>query len=185
MLSYNGVNASCLFTSSSCQLMAVSFNSSPVTSGLPQGSVQGSLFLTHINDLPNNISSSKELFADDCIIYREMLTTTDSVILQADLNSVSAWCDTWLIKLNETKGKVMRISQHVSSFPPCNYSLSNALLSQVSLYKYLGIHITENFSWQVHMDHIINSANRSLGHWKMAIMCCETLIEMKRPWFMV
>ena len=44
-----------------------------VMSGVAQGTVLGPLlFLTYINDLPNNIHSSIRLFADDCVLYREI-----------------------------------------------------------------------------------------------------------------
>ena len=44
-----------------------------VMSGVPQGTVLGPLlFLTYINDLPNHIHSSIRLFADDCVLYREI-----------------------------------------------------------------------------------------------------------------
>ena len=44
-----------------------------VMSGVHQGTVLCSLlFLTYINDLPNNIPSSIRLFADDCVLYREI-----------------------------------------------------------------------------------------------------------------
>ena len=62
----------------------------PVLSGVPQGSVIGPvLFLIFINDLPDNIRSSVRLFADDCVLYRNIKSPIDCQILQDDLNSLS------------------------------------------------------------------------------------------------
>ena len=44
-----------------------------VVSGVPQGTVLDPLlFLLHINDLPSVVSSKVRLFADDCLIYRNI-----------------------------------------------------------------------------------------------------------------
>ena len=58
----------------------------PVLSGVPQGSV---LFLIFINNLPENIRSSVLLFADDCVLYRNIKSPIDCQILQDDLNSLA------------------------------------------------------------------------------------------------
>ena len=64
----------------------------PVLSGVPQGSVIGPvLFLIFINDLPENIRSFVCLFADDCVLYRNIESPMDCQILQDNLNSLAQW----------------------------------------------------------------------------------------------
>ena len=56
--------------------------------GVPQGTVlDPSLFLVHINDLPECVSSSVRLFADDCFLYRIIKSHQHHLSLQNDLKS--------------------------------------------------------------------------------------------------
>ena len=67
-----------------------------VASGVPQGTVLGPLlFLLHINDLPSLVSSNVRLFADDCLIYRNIKNKEDQIALQKDLNFLENWGNTW------------------------------------------------------------------------------------------
>jgi len=63
-----------------------------VTSDVPQGSVLGLLlFLIYINDLPDHILSSCSLFADDCLLYRQINNEVDKEILQYDFHNLELW----------------------------------------------------------------------------------------------
>lgn len=160
---------------------------SPVLSGVPQGSVLGPLlFLIYINDLPSRVHSSINLFADDCVIYREIRNANDSLALQSDLNAVSSWCSEWVMTLNINKCKVMHVSR--TSAPSSTYTLQQHTLDIVSSYKYLGVHISNNLSWDQHVTYVSNSANRLLGYLKrnfssisssLKLLLYKTLIRPK------
>ena len=62
----------------------------PVLSHVTQGLVLGLvMFLIIIHDLPDNIRSSDHLFANDCVLNRNINSLTDCQILQDDLNSLA------------------------------------------------------------------------------------------------
>lgn len=102
------------------------------------------------------------LFADDCVIFREVTNNNDSSILQSDLNTVANWCRIWLMELNISKCKVMHVSRSACSHP--TYYLNDIPLQSTTSYKYLGIHITSNLSWAPHIEQTITNANRTLGY---------------------
>lgn len=124
---------------------------SPVHSGVPQGSVLGPLlFLIYIIDLPDCVSYSINLFADDCVIFREIFNDNDTNMLQHDIDAVSAWCRKWHMELNTTKCKTMRVSRISSS--PAIYHINNVPLQAVTSYRYLGVYITSSLSWALHIE---------------------------------
>lgn len=138
-------------------------SSVPVTSGVPQGSVLGPLlFLMYVNDIPDFISSKIRFYADDCVLYREIKDCNDSILLQNDLNSVSSWCSKWLMRVNTEKTKVMTFTS-VRSPLSCDYYISGSNIGRTDHYKYLGVILTSNLSWNAHIDHITNKASKTLG----------------------
>ena len=115
----------------------------PVLSTVPQGSVLGPvLFLIFINDLPNNIKSSVCLFADDCVLYRNLHSLQDCLILQEDLTSLGQLEANLQMKFNVAKCHSMRVTHHQHHKQILfDYSLHN----QNTMY--LGITITINMDW--------------------------------------
>jgi hypothetical protein len=84
------------FLSDRTQTIVLEGNSSstnPVASGVPQGTVLGPLFfLVYINDMPGYARSQTRLFADDCLMYRKVSSTSDCTQLQEDLdNLINLW----------------------------------------------------------------------------------------------
>ena len=124
-------------------------DSVPILSGVPQRSVLGLvLFLIFINNLLENIRSYVRIFADDCVLYRNMKSPMDCQILQDDLNSLSQWETDCQMKFNIARCHSMRVTRH----PPdkqiqIDYSLHQQRLEQVQLAKScdLGITIADDF----------------------------------------
>ena len=61
--------------------MAVMSDWVDVTSGVTQGTILGpTLFLIYVNDICLNVNSSCRLYADDCVLYREMHSNSDAIV---------------------------------------------------------------------------------------------------------
>jgi len=72
-----------------------------VTSGAPQASVLGPLlFLAYVNDVWRNTDSNIRPFADDFIIYRKIIGSSDIDKLQMDLNRLGEWAVENEMKIN-------------------------------------------------------------------------------------
>ena len=88
---------------------------SPLTSGVPQGSILGPLlFVMFINDLPDNVSPGtvSSLYADDSKLSREIRSKEECQCLQEDLNQLEKWSDESRMRFNTDKCKVLTSARY-------------------------------------------------------------------------
>ena len=150
-----------------------SSDSVPVVSGVPQGSVLGPLlFLLFINDLADKIVSNTRLFADDCIVYRQINRHEDCLILQENLNSLAEWESKWGMAFHPQKCSVLSITR--SRFPvKYSYRLKGHVLDLQDSTKYLGVDIQSSLSWKTHIDRITKKSNSMLGFLRRNLRSCS------------
>ena len=126
------------------------------------------MFLTYVNDIPNIITSTAKLFADDTKIYRQINKVVDSIALQSDLTALDLWADRWQIKFNPGKCEVMRIT-HNKDKSTTRYQVSGHELRNVSSYKHLGVIMANDLTWTKHVNGTDHNANKVVGLLKRTV----------------
>ena len=135
------------------------FSKAVIKLGVPQGTVSGPLlFLIYINDLPEKITSSLKLFADDSYMYRVINNAQDNLELQNDLDILSEWEIEWSMEFHPDKFKVLRVTNKLNQIRRY-YHIHGHTLDTVDCAKYLGVTINKKLSWQPHLDAICKKAN--------------------------
>ncbi|MEW8489873.1 MAG: reverse transcriptase family protein, partial [Candidatus Thiodiazotropha endolucinida] len=151
----------------------------PVVSGVPQGTVLGPLlFLLYINDLPEKVSSTVRLFADDSLLYRKIKSQEDHDILQEDLHLLEGWESDWQMLFNPSKCEVIRITKKRNRIPG-SYCIHGQQLALAKSGKYLGVTITDTLSWNAHVDQAAKKANNSLAFLRRNLSSCPS--QTKEP----
>ena len=136
-------------------------HSVPVTSGVPQGSVLGSLiFLIFINDLPCYVKSRVRLFGDDTVINLAIKSESNCRLTQDDLHSLEKWESDWCMKFNPSKCNAIQVTRRRTLFK-FQYKLPDKVLGTVNTTKYLGINLSHDLRWNDHVNAITTKANKT------------------------
>ena len=184
-LDYYGLRGNTLkwiksFLSNRSQVVSVNgIKSTPeeVSSGVPQGSILGPvLFLLYINDINSNITSNLRLFADDCIVYREIQSINDHHILQQDLDIIFTWSTTWQLHFNVEKCYHLGVTLKKTP-SEYSYALLSQVIPSVKSATYLGISITNDLRWNSHCDNICKKAHSTLGLLRCILSGCTTEVK--------
>ena len=112
------------------------------------------IIVIYINDIVDNITSQVGLFADDCILYREINTSADILALQKDIDSFENWAKSWQMSFNSKKCHsvtVTRKRQQILS----EYFLGSAPLLKQNDFTYLGVTIASDLRWNLHVNNVV------------------------------
>jgi len=136
-----------------------------VTSGIPQGSVLGPvLFLVFINDITSVVNCVVKLFADDTKLYSEITSPEDCEAVQQDLDNLSSWSDTWLLRFNAAKCKSLHLGKNNQKH---EYKLTengvDIKIEQVCEEKDIGVIFDSELKFNKHITSSVNRANQKLG----------------------
>ncbi|XP_072041206.1 uncharacterized protein [Amphiura filiformis] len=160
--------------------LTIIFRSSLETGKLPKDWLQANIspiFKKGDKSHPLNYRPSTiRLFADDCIIYRTITGPQDANKLQEDLNKLTEWQNHWMMRYNEKKCYVMRISQSPYQF---EYSLNGHQLQLTSCHSYLGVDISSDLKWNqlTYIFHVAAKANHTLGFVRRNLKPCSRRIK--------
>ena len=124
--------------------------------------------------MPNNISSTIRLYADDALLYRSIYNEKD--VLQNDLNLFISWAAEWQMTFNPKKTEFLRITNKINPLES-QYYLLNTPIPTVSHAKYLGVIIDKNLNWKQHVNMVTSKANSTRGFLQRNLAKCPTHVK--------
>ena len=101
----------------------------------------------------------------------------DQNALQADLLALGKWALDWGMKFNPSKCSVLTFSSHRQRQQTRMYTLCGVFLQNVTEAKYLGINLSSDLKWSLHIQQTASKANSMLGLLRRNISRCATQLR--------
>ena len=135
-----------------------------VVSGVPQGSVIGPLlFLILMSDIDEKtLHALIASFADDTRATKGIMTEEDAIDLQTDLFHIYQWSRDNNMEFNSLKFELLRYGKNNNlKENTCYVSPESNLIEEKEHVKDLGITLSSDATFKVHINNIIESAKRT------------------------
>ena len=149
-----------------------------VISGVPQGSILGALLFVFYVNIPQTLSCSCEMFADDTLLYNSDSIDIVSAPDQQGLHQMSDWCSSWSLNLNIDKCELIHENYKIEAATTFPYNINSVPLMKVSSRKRLDVTLSSNLSWKSHVLSVAAKANRVLGLLRRTFGRCSEAIKM-------
>ena len=117
-----------------------------------------------------------KLFADDCLLFREIDSLSDAERLENDLQSLVKWSKTWQMSFNVKKCHTLKVCKKKNPIQ-FQYTMSNVQVSEVDRHPYLGVELEQNMSWSQHITDTANKASNTLGFLRRNLSACSTQVK--------
>ena len=131
-------------------------------------------------------ASTATMFADDTKLYRRTDTPNGPIELQEDLDRIFYWSDTWLMKFQPAKCKVLSMGHRQEQEIPNLYlysrkedgSLEKVQLEQSEVEKNIGAYVDQKVSFLGQITNKTSKANSTMGIIRGTL---TTLIAKRSP----
>ena len=137
--------------------------------GVPQGAVLSPvLFNIFFDSLAEALTSDPRTprsrltilkYADDAALYPDVRVYGWRQRLQDALDITSAWARHWCMEFNPKKSQLVYFTRRRAFHPVRQYRLSGFNLEVVSSYRYLGLHLSEDYHWSKHIGELVRRAS--------------------------
>jgi len=140
-----------------------------INSSVPQGSILGPLlFLLYINDLPDDLTCTTFLYADDTSLNYPIdpnNPTAGNLVIQQDLNKITSWAKTWGMQFKPSKSYDLIFSKR-GERNYCPLFLDNVQIPTTNSHKHLGFILDSKLNFTEHTNQLADKIQTLLNPMK-------------------